>query len=264
MRPPRRPSSAAGSWPALLSFLGVLALWELAARSQAVSPVFFPPPSAILGRMGGQGTLERVWLPCLATLGHALSGLAVGGSLGIATGVLCGACRPADAVLTPFINATYALPKIAAVPLVLALTGSGDLLVVSLVAAACAYGTAVMTRHGMDQLDPTLTLAAVNLGARRGQVLRHVVLPGLTPYLIAGLRLALLESFRMAVVIEALLAVRGLGRQMWISGSWFDMESYFAVIIVLAVLGYASVRGFDVAAAALAPWARRYELEDIR
>jgi len=102
----------------------VLALWEIACRT-IIPPLFLPPPSAIA--VAFYDTLRSGELP--RQLGQTLAVLAVGFGLaviiGLALGILMGTVRTAARLLDPYVNALYAMPTVALVPLVIVWLGLG-------------------------------------------------------------------------------------------------------------------------------------------
>ncbi len=250
------PSSAGdSSWKAALSLLLGLALWEAGSRSGLLSAVIFPPPTRVLARLleaCASGSVLRQLSP---TLLRFLAGSLAGALLGACAGLLCGFSKPLDSILRPWIDATFPLPKIALIPLLMALLGAGELLSVSLIAISVFYPMAISIRNGVLETDPSLLDAARNLGATRAQVVAKVVLPSLTPYAFTGLHLGLLTGLATTIVVELLLSSQGIGRMLWVSGEWLRMDVYYAYIVLLALTGMLVLFLLRRAMKRFVPWA---------
>ena len=249
------PSAGDPSWKAALSLLLGLALWEAGSRTGLLSAVIFPPPTRVLARLleaCASGSVLRQLSP---TLLRFFAGSLAGALLGTCAGLLCGFSKPSDAVLRPWIDATFPLPKIALIPLLMALLGAGELLSVSLIAISVFYPMAISIRNGVLETDPSLLDAARNLGATRAQVVVKVVLPSLTPYAFTGLHLGLLTGLATTIVVELLLSSQGIGRMLWISGEWLRMDVYYAYIALLALTGMLVLFLLRRAMKRFVPWA---------
>lgn len=252
---PQPPAAGDSSWRSGFSLLLGLALWEAAGRSGLVSSVVFPPPTRVLLRLAEACSSGSVLRQLSPTLLRFASGSLAGALLGACAGLLCGFSKPLDAFLRPWIDATFPLPKVALIPLLMALLGAGELLSVSLIAIAVFYPMAISIRRGVLETDPSLVDAVRNLGATRAQVVLKVVLPSLTPYAFTGLHLGLLTGLATTVVVELLLSSQGIGRMLWVSGEWLRMDVYYAYIALLALTGMLVLLLLRWSMRRLVPWA---------
>ena len=237
------------------------ALWEVAARSSWLSAALFPAPAAILTalwRAGSSGELLSCLLP---TAVRVAAGFVLGAAGGLAVGTACGLSPAADAVLDPWINATYPLPKVALIPMFMFLLGVNERLSLAVVALSAAYPVAVAARMGVRRTDDSLVDAAVNLGAGPFDVAREVVLPSMLPFLLVGFRLGALKAVQASIVAEMLLSFPGLGRMAWISGEWLRMETYYAYLLVIGAAGWFMVWLLRVSAKKFVPWAEHEDLQ---
>jgi NitT/TauT family transport system permease protein len=250
----RRPP---GSFPWISVFsilLGLLA-WEAASRMKILPSLIFPPPTLIL-KVLFQELLSGSILPHLAkTVEHVLLGSSLGALAGIVLALACARWRLLASMTDPWVDATFPIPKVAVIPLFMILVGAGDSLCVTLIAIGMFYYMFIAVRTGISKVDRSLLEAAENLGADGRQILWEVTLPSLLPYLFMGTHLGLLQALRLAVIIEAMFAMRGMGHMLWISGEWLRMEVYYAYILVLAGLGALMVWLLRKAVRTLTPWA---------
>ena len=77
----------------------------------------------------------------------------------------------------------------------------------------------INTYAGVQNTDPDLLEAARSFGARRGQLFRHIMLPGALPYIVTGLRLGAGMAMVGTVIAELQTALAGLGYLMAQFGS---------------------------------------------
>jgi NitT/TauT family transport system permease protein len=99
-----------------------------------------------------------------------------------------------------------------------------------------------------------LVLAARDLGARRQQLVRLVLLPSAIPSIFAGMRLGLGVSIILVVAAEMVVGKLGLGARLYLAGQVLETEQVFAVLIVLAVLGIVVTKVQDAVDVALGRW----------
>ena len=96
-------------------------------------------------------------------------------------------------------------------------------------AAISAYG-------GVQAVDPALETLLFSLGAGRGRVFWHIVVPSAMPWIISGLRVNIALSMAGAIVGEFIASDRGLGRMIVYAGTTFDLKLVWVGVVVLSLL----------------------------
>jgi NitT/TauT family transport system permease protein len=107
---------------------------------------------------------------------------------------------------------------------------------------------------GVRQISPIYFEVASNYGARPWQVFRHVILPGSSPMILAGVRLALNLSLSITTAIELLMGRDGLGSMIWLSWQTLKIEELYAAIFCLAMIGISIRLLVNFLAGHLVPW----------
>ncbi|NCC34319.1 MAG: ABC transporter permease, partial [Chloroflexia bacterium] len=204
-------------WLSAFVILGVLALWEIAARAGWISRLFFPPPSAILLTLGRMMVTGTLWSALVLTLSRLALGVLIGAGAGLLLGWTMGASRSVRVALDPMIAALHPLPKLAIFPIVLVLLGIGEASKIALVALTAFFPMVINTLAGVQQIDHTYWDAAANYGARGWALVRRVILPGSLPMVMVGLRLAVNSALVVTIAIEMLSARAGLGATIWLA-----------------------------------------------
>src|SRR5580698_1173132 len=98
-------------------------IWEYFGRQ--MDPIFMAPPSAIFHaaiELIGNGALKK---GMIQSLWPFAVGMALTIVIGIAVGIAIAQWRTVEYILDPFINALYAVPRIALVPLIILWAGLG-------------------------------------------------------------------------------------------------------------------------------------------
>ena len=178
-------------YPALrvLALVGLVVAWEIVARLGWVPVLFLPSPLGVIAEGREMMMSGELFVHLVASLKRLVLGFVVGGGFGVIVGVAVGFFSIAEAVGEPLIAATFPVPKIALLPLLILWLGLGEPSKVAVIALGVFFPMAINTYTGVRQADPLLVRAAVSFGARRWSVIRKVILPSALPMIFAGLRL---------------------------------------------------------------------------
>jgi len=218
--------------------IGVLVAWELLSRF-VIPPQFLPPPSAIA--VAFVTTIRTGELP--RQLWQTTSVLLVGFGLaivsGMAVGIAMGTFQMLRRVLNPYVNAFYAMPTVAMVPLVIIWLGLGYEAKVFLTWLVAVFPVIINAQIGVMNVSPAFIETARAFGCNRWQIFRRVVLYAAVPFFIAGIRLGLGRALVGVVVAEMFTALSGLGHMVVFYGNTFRTAELFVPIVVLAVLSIA-------------------------
>ncbi len=197
-----------------------------------------------------ENLLGEVW----TTLERILVGFAMGAIPGVIIGLLMGISWPVRAFLMPIATAIYAIPKIALLPLVLIALGTGEMSRWVVVALSIFFVVALSTMGGVLALDPIFTDVARNLGGSRWTLFRSVALPGATPAIFTGLRLALGFALIVVVGTEFVRPNGGIGSLIWESYSILSIKKMYVGLIATAILGWLLVLALDLIERLMVPW----------
>lgn len=221
----------------------ILIAWEIAGRVTGLSPSIFPPPSAIARSVirlavpsGGRSILGIDIAASLLRLGL---GLVIGAPVGLLLGLAAGVNRHARSIVHPFLNILMPVPPYAWVPLLLVWLGPGNETITAATALSAALPLAYTTMAGVRGVDKLQLWVMRSLGGGRGDIVRHVILPGALASILAGLRLSLGQSWRTLVGAEFLAARdSGLGFLIYHAQQFLAVDTMFAGLLTLGVLGF--------------------------
>jgi len=231
----------------------VLLLWEIACLT-VISPLFLPPPSAIAVAFRDtlrSGELIRQLSQTLAVLSVGF-GLAV--VIGLALGILMGTVRAAARLLDPYVNAFYAMPTVALVPLVIVWLGLGFEAKVFLTFIVGVFPIVIIAQAGVKNIPTAYLETARAFACSRSQLFWKVMLPAAVPFFVAGLRLGLGRALVGVVVAEMFTALSGLGYMVTFYGNTFKTALLFVPIITLALLSIAITELIRWAERRISPW----------
>jgi len=199
--------------------------------------LIMPSPLAVARQsliMWSDGTM-------LLGLGQSLFVLGLGFALaaltGVVGGVILGGFPVVGRILEPFVNAVNATPGAAFIPLIIVWFGLYTEAKVVVVWNAAVFPILIATASGIANANADLTEMAQSFGARRRQLFWQVMVPDSLPTILSGLRIGAAVSIVGTVIAELTMAQSGLGGLMIAAGNRFQMDRYFAVVIVMMALG---------------------------
>lgn len=217
--------------------LVVLVIAGMYALNAAAGKLVMPRPDDIVAqsfRLWGDGTMLR-------GLGQSLSVLCIGYLLaavtGIAGGVLLGGFRVLGRIFDPFVNAMNSTPGAAFIPLIIVWFGLYTEGKVVLVWHAALFPILINTAAGIANANKDLVEMGRAFGARRATLFWTVMVPDALPSILSGLRIGAAVSTVGTIIAELTMAQSGLGGLLATAGNRFQMDRYFAVVVVLMVLG---------------------------
>jgi NitT/TauT family transport system permease protein len=190
-----------------------------------------------------------------ATLRRVVGGLLFGGVSGVAMGILMGTMPRLRAIADPFVAAIHPLPKIAILPVVMAVMGLGDSSRITVVALAVFFPMMINTLVGVTQINQTHLDVARNYGASGWKLFTRVIWPASLPMVLAGFRIALNLALLLTISIEIASASVGLGSLIWMSWEVLRIDVLYSTLFVIMALGIVSNVIFRAVSYRLVPWA---------
>ena len=222
---------------AVLSVIGGLILWEAVVRIFDISGFALVPPTEILEEYRVVLRENLLWEHLQVSLKSLTLGFALATLLAVPLGLASGVSRPIREYVDPWITLLYATPMVAFAPLLIISFGFGVQAKMSVVAFACFFPIIINTSAGVRAVDKNLLEVGSSFGASRWEQFRWILLPGSTPFIFAGLRLAVGRGVVGLVVADLFGARAGLGLFLLQSSQAFNVARVFVAASVLALLG---------------------------
>ena len=224
----------------LVAFVLIFGGWQLFTSLKIVDPFFWGQPSGIATTLVDwvrHGTsFGSIWQQIWLTMEEAVFGFLLGVAGGVVVGVLLGQVRFLSEVLSPYVKAVNALPRIVLGTLFVILFGLGMTSKVVLAAFLVFFVVFFNAFQGVREVDGNLVNNARILGASRLQVVRNVVLPSALTWIIASLHVAFGFAVIGAIVGEILGAQHGLGVVISYSMNNFETNGIFAGMIIIGAI----------------------------
>ena len=236
----------------LTSIVVVLAGWEIFGRQ--INPLFMSYPSAIIKAAGGLAANGELTIALISSLRTLLVGFVTASILGIVIGLLIGRYKTVDAATDWLVNALYATPLVAIIPLVTLWFGLGDTAKLFIVTILAIFPVLINTAAGVRNVPSALIDVGEAFAANERQIFMKIILPSALPYMMTGLRLGIGRSIIGMVVAEFFTAITGLGALIVKYGNQYDTASMFVPILLLMMLGVALTSLVKKAESTIAPW----------
>ncbi|HEY6992900.1 MAG TPA: ABC transporter permease, partial [Xanthobacteraceae bacterium] len=229
----------------------ILVVWELGGP--LVNPIFFSYPSKIIAaayHLTLSGELPYYTWQSLQVL---FCGLGFAILVGIPLAVVMARVRPIDWALDMPINALYATPMAALVPLLVLWFGihlEAKIIVVFLFAI---FPILINTYQGVRECDKNIIEVARSFRVSEVQMWTQVLLPWSVPFIAAGIRLAIGRGLVGMIIAEFFTSISGLGYMITRYTHIFEMDKAFVPVILLMILGVAMTAGLKWVERRIAP-----------
>jgi len=238
--PPALARLAAGVFRRLLPWLvpvALVVLWQAAASLGWLSSRVLPAPVDVVRAAWALAASGELWTHVQVSAGRALTGLAVGGGLGLALGLLTGSARWAEALFDTSIQMVRNIPALALIPLVILWFGIDEAAKLFLIAVSVFFPVYLNTFHGIRGVDPGLVEMGRTYGLTRWQLYRQIILPGALSSILVGLRFSLGLMWVILIVAETISAQAGIGYLTMNAREFLQTDIVLVGILLYALLG---------------------------
>jgi len=243
-----------GDWTVRLGSIAVVLLvWEFLAPSW--NPLIIRPPSAIavaFVELVESGELQTALLTSLRAF---VGGFIIAVVIGVFLGVVTGRWRTAFNAFDPLVSALYSVPSVALIPIIgFMFKYQGDAPRVAAVALFCVFPVLINTQQGVRNVDRGLLEVARAFNTSERRLWTDVILPSATPFVLAGIRLAIGRGLIGMIVAEFLIGLVGLGYLIIQYGNVFRMDRAFVPVITVAAMGIVFMGLIQWLEGRVAPW----------
>jgi NitT/TauT family transport system permease protein len=219
----------------LASVIAIAVAWEL--YGSAINPILLSSPTAIIAAafdMVADGTLPKA-------MGESFVVLGVGSLIGITAGLVIGLAAGRNQVFATLIelplNALYATPTVALIPVIVVWFGFGPTAKTVVVILFVLFPVLINTMRGVQEVDRELVEVARSFCSGERRMWFDLILPSALPYVVTGLRLAIGRALIGVIVAEFFTAFSGLGYLIVTNANSFQTDRTFVPILVIAALG---------------------------
>lgn len=213
-----------------------LLLWQMGASTGILDPYFFGMPSRIAGDLWSMTVDGSIFYHTWVTLQETLMGFLLGALAGIILAFLLAASPFWAKVLDPVIMVLYGIPRIALAPLFILWFGLGMASKVVFAFALVLFLVFYNTLAGLKAVDREMVDAVKIMGATKYQILSKVILPSVSPWIVASLKSGMGMALLGAIVGEYIGGNAGLGWLINHAAGLFQTNRVFSALVALGVL----------------------------
>ncbi|MHB1486123.1 MAG: ABC transporter permease [Acidimicrobiales bacterium] len=174
--------------------------------------------------------------------------------VGIGLGLLLGRYRVLNEMFDPLVNLFNATPMVAILPLVIIWLGLGFNARILYIVLLSIWTVLINTSEGMANMPKAFGDLGRAFGLPERQIVWKIGVPSAMPYLVTGLRVAIGRAVIGMVIAEMQVNEVGTGGLVQSYGGAFEPARLLAVVLVLAIVGWALVSGLRVFTRWRYPW----------
>lgn len=243
-----------GPWVVRAAVLAaILGYWQW--ESTHISRAVLPSPGSV-----GQAAYHLIFVnheifkPLLDSLELLFAGFGLAVALGIPLGLAMGRFRWFENVTDPYVSFLYALPHVVFVPLMVVWLGFGFNFGLAYVTLSAIFPVIINTMHGVQGIDPEYIATGRSFCASERTILRTIVIPGATPFMVAGARLAFSVSWIGVIISEVLSSQTGLGGMIDVFSNNYQTADMFVPVLFIAVISVTILQLSTHYQPRLTPW----------
>ncbi|MBA7566957.1 Bicarbonate transport system permease protein CmpB [subsurface metagenome] len=215
-----------------------------------------PTPYEVYLKLGGVIIDPWFYKSIIVTTYRILLGFAMGAVLGVPFGLLIGWNKVAEDFLFPTFEILRPVPPVAWVPLSIVVFGALEPSMIFICFIGAFFVIALNAKLGVEGIDLSLFRAAQCLGAGRGQIFRHIVLPGALPAVFTGLSLGIGIASVSVVAAEMISGEYGIGYMAWESYNLIRFSRVIIAMITIGIIGFTLISVIRLVGKKYLAWAR--------
>jgi len=239
--------------PALVTGLGLVALWQLGCSTFDVPTYLLPSPAQILEGFAAQ-PISTWALHTWTTFRVAMMGFGLAIAVSIPLAVMLVSSESLSRAVYPIIVAIQSVPIVAIAPIIIVVLGTSDLPRVVITFLITFFPIVVTTAAGLMATPPEAIELSRSLRAGQLRCMLHVRLPYAVPYIFSSLKVSVTLSLIGAVVAEFVAAERGLGYFIQFSTVYFKLNQAFGALLILVALNLTTFKAVGALQRLVAPW----------
>lgn len=219
-----------------------IVLWQLVVEALGVPKYVVPAPTDVVVALQKVFTEGGLAGDLRVTVVEMLIGLAIATASAVVAAGLIEEFPLVRRLVYPGLVALQSIPKMAVAPLIMIWAGFGIESKVTLAALVAFFPLLVNSMAGFASCDRDALDLFRSLHAGRFEIFVRLKLRAFLPSFFAGLKVGYVFALLGAIVGEFLSSTAGLGHAIIQMQFQLNVAGVFAVLVVLAVIGFAGER----------------------
>ena len=215
----------------------IIVIWYLLTITETVRNNLLPPPQEVIDELLTLASDGTLFSHILITLSRVFYGFVFGAVVATILGVITGVSPTLRSFFDPTIQALKAVPSLAWVPLFILWFGIFEDSKIALISVGVFFPIYLNLMMGIRQIDKKMIEVAHINNLNYFQTVRWVLLPGIIPEWVTGLRSGLALGWMFVIAAELMGASEGLGYLM-IDGQMTGRPALIiGALILFAIIG---------------------------
>ena len=234
----REPVSKGASRQLAVAGVGTFfGLWCLLSYGGLIPSVILPSPTDVVQAFPVLHFEEALVRSAVASFYRVSMGFLLAAAVAIPLGILMGTFPAMKRFFFPMIDPLRFLPISALVPLFIVWFGIDDLQKIVFLFVGTIVYLLPLVVEAVEGVEDVYLQTAVTLGASRGQLIRHVLIPGSLPAIGEALRVMNGIGWTYVILAEVINAPLGLGALINVAGKRGHVDQIFALVLVILAIG---------------------------
>jgi NitT/TauT family transport system permease protein len=238
----------------ILAVLSFFLLWETAVRLEWLSAFLVGQPSGVLHNLVVSVKNGSLFFDTGYTIFEAILGFAFGTVIGSVIGLALWYSVFVARLGEPVIAAIYSVPKFALAPIIILWFGTGLLSKVVLAISLTSIVALITAYQAAKDSDKDLQALLFSMGASKHHIFKRVIVPSTLPAIIATFRINIGFALVGAVVGEFISSQHGLGHVIYVASSLYDLNTVWAGLFTLMLVGFTFYHMVETTERWLLPW----------
>ena len=215
----------------------IILIWHFLALTETIRSNLLPPPQEVINEILILTRYGSLFSHILITLSRVFYGFIFGAIAATILGVLTGVSPLMRRFFDPTIQALKAVPSLAWVPLFILWFGIFEDSKIALISVGIFFPIYLNLMMGIRQIDKKMVEVAHVYNLNSFQTIRWILLPGIIPEWVTGLRSGLALGWMFVIAAELMGASEGLGYLM-IDGQMTGRPALIiGALILFAMIG---------------------------
>lgn len=223
--------------PPLIALIVIIAALELITKGFGIEPTILPPPSKIFNALIRR-FVDNLLAHTINTIGVIIAGFAIGVPLGFVLAAILSQFISLTKMLTPYIIVLSITPMLTLIPLFKLWFGFGNWVKIVIIVVQIIPIIALNSITGFQSVTSEKKELMEVYGATKWESFWKVTFPNALPFIFTGMRLGSIFATIATISCELNGFTEGLGTRVIYYSKYLETDTVYAVIIIIAVVGY--------------------------
>ena len=240
--------------PSLLLLVILLVLWQAVVYFKFINPIFVGSPLGVVKEFIDLFASKEIYPQLWNSFSAFFVGFITAVISGTVLGLVVGTNKKIFQVLSPYIYAIDALPKLVLFPLIIIWFGIGLNAKIFVIFLMTIIPVLVNTIDAAKAVDPKLVVMAHSFRGSRFFILKNIYLPASLPYIFSALRLAVGRALGGLILAEFNGIGQGIGYLIAFYGGTLQTDRLLALVLVVLIIDLLLLKSISFAEKKIIVW----------